>query len=1337
MKLKRINKVLLLFLSSLIVCFFVFVQTIQSKWFVSMLSSTVDGYFKEYVSKELRFSDVELQLFPPGIEIGHITSTVKNKDIHATLYAGKLGVYFNIIDFFSRKLSVKEIAIKDSIIEISKFDLKDFEQNESTDKKIKKLNEEEVIKLLRKKLNNLPIKLYSISLYNTNINYLSMYQIDIKKVIAKINDRNFALSVDINSQGDLEKYGDNLKGEIIINPNQIDVYNLSLKKKTDVISVSGEIKNVFDMELLNYNINLDGNFYFPHIHDYLEFKKIGEIEDGWLDLSEINVKGNLKKIQGTGKLLLRNLKSKFANAESLSLEFESNEDEFVIDKFKLNDVDGLLTLKNRSILYSYKKDLFVPNPVNLIAKNFDLNNALSILQDYLKPLSGKINGPIIFEFNKPNFKFITKKETFIEKLKLQFDDSKILEIDKAFLIDGEFKIENYMFSMKSNIVFDDNHIPIVGEVKKDGVYFSALDSVIDLSRLGPIVNLDIEGKSEIDIIVGGKFSDTKLFINGDITNAKFQKIKLGNVEIEKVLHISKKYIEFKKLEGVTNNEAYNLKGIVDFGKFNLDLKGKIPNITYLNLQDLFTEFLPDINFYEEYFTGPLSIDFNIKSKESDFLVEGSVEGSNLFFINESINKLKTSFYVDKSSFKLNGVNISKGTGSIKGDVDVNLKSGKKLLGFKYEKILLSEFNFYKMLPLRLNGTINGDVDLLYSDKIENLNFKVDLLDSKILTKSVPNSLIRANYKDTKLDLRVEAMDEVKFKSSINFDKNKKSFAFINIDIEDVSRFLIAYLGLDSNAELVRGKLIGDLNASFFYDRLENLDLSSSINEFFLKKDDIFIQSDSAQTIIVKDGVIKDWNIEIKGENAQIISRASGNFSNTYKVETLTNYSASLIEVLSNKIVEAKGKISNRFMLNNRGHNFVTSSQDLYLDIDGLPTYITDAKYKFIFRDYKFIVESFTAKLKEGEVRLKGEFIPKFPYPEINFNFELDKAKFYLFKNSNIILSSSGTIFGSQIPYKVNASVVQEGGEIFDELKDMTDEDISTSLIRNKFLPKLNRAAGTGWFDINASLISNSPIWVKNSNVDIKLIGNLEVKGLVDDLKVSGEYKILPAVSKLSMKNNDFKVRKGSITFDGTADYKDPKLNILSDTTIDKYTVRLRAFGQVSSLALDLSSDPFLNTPDILSLIALGYTDKVSQQLNDGQQQSLSSIGIGAILFDQLKFNDSLKKNFGLQVNLGTAIQENTNSSLIDGRGGGAGDNGRFRSATKIEVKKKLNDIMDIAISSTVGGDIGQQQKMNLNLNLKKDLTLEMIYENRTNLEDDRATDADSFGLDVRYKQDFK
>ena len=69
MKLKRINKVLLLFFASLVVCFFLFVQTIQSNWFVSILSNSVDGYFKKYVSKELTFSTVELQLFPPGVEI--------------------------------------------------------------------------------------------------------------------------------------------------------------------------------------------------------------------------------------------------------------------------------------------------------------------------------------------------------------------------------------------------------------------------------------------------------------------------------------------------------------------------------------------------------------------------------------------------------------------------------------------------------------------------------------------------------------------------------------------------------------------------------------------------------------------------------------------------------------------------------------------------------------------------------------------------------------------------------------------------------------------------------------------------------------------------------------------------------------------------------------------------------------------------------------------------------------------------------------------------------------------------------------------------------------------
>jgi translocation and assembly module TamB len=144
-------------------------------------------------------------------------------------------------------------------------------------------------------------------------------------------------------------------------------------------------------------------------------------------------------------------------------------------------------------------------------------------------------------------------------------------------------------------------------------------------------------------------------------------------------------------------------------------------------------------------------------------------------------------------------------------------------------------------------------------------------------------------------------------------------------------------------------------------------------------------------------------------------------------------------------------------------------------------------------------------------------------------------------------------------------------------------------------------------------------------------------------------------------------------------------------------------------------------------------------MTQGDQQSLTNMGVGSFVFDRFKINDILKKQFGLQVNLGTVMEQSQNS-MISGRGGDSGgpnDIARTRSATKIEVKKRLDEALSLSVSSTMGGSIGQRQSMNLNYSINKTLQLEGVYELKTNAEGEEDIIDTSVGGDVKLRWTFK
>ena len=80
---------------------------------------------------------------------------------------------------------------------------------------------------------------------------------------------------------------------------------------------------------------------------------------------------------------------------------------------------------------------------------------------------------------------------------------------------------------------------------------------------------------------------------------------------------------------------------------------------------------------------------------------------------------------------------------------------------------------------------------------------------------------------------------------------------------------------------------------------------------------------------------------------------------------------------------------------------------------------------------------------------------------------------------------------------------------------------------------------------------------------------------------------------------------------------------------------------------------------------------------------------------------------------------------------------RIRTASKIKVQKRLNDELDLSVSSTVGGSIQQRQEMNLNYKLNKNMSVQGVYELNSYEDEQEAQNPDSVGVDFKVRFNFK
>ena len=380
-------------------------------------------------------------------------------------------------------------------------------------------------------------------------------------------------------------------------------------------------------------------------------------------------------------------------------------------------------------------------------------------------------------------------------------------------------------------------------------------------------------------------------------------------------------------------------------------------------------------------------------------------------------------------------------------------------------------------------------------------------------------------------------------------------------------------------------------------------------------------------------------------------------------------------------------------------------------------------------------------MDNGYALFKGDVFFDDQEPDVNIKYVLDRAEIPILGKSIVNLTGEGIILGSERPYDVGGEISINKALIVNELSDFTAKGGGMGDVR--YLPKNQESALGKLLRLNVNVKADNNIRITNSLMDVSLRGEARIFG--SPTRPRGEGRLYSPVnsSRVFFKNNEYTITSADIAFTPKKDITNPDFDIEALTFITNYRVIAKAYGDLERFNFDLTSDPPLSRNSILSLIAFGYTDELQNSIAQKDQQSLTQIGVGSFVFDRFKISDILNKQFGLQVNLGTVFEQSGTDSLLSGRsqegqnpGGNAGL-GRTKSATKIELKKRLDEALSLSVSSTMGGSIGQRQSMNLTYSVNKKAQLEGVYELRTNAEGEEDIIDNSIGGDVKFRWTFK
>ena len=707
-------------------------------------------------------------------------------------------------------------------------------------------------------------------------------------------------------------------------------------------------------------------------------------------------------------------------------------------------------------------------------------------------------------------------------------------------------------------------------------------------------------------------------------------------------------------------------------------------------------------------------------------------GKQLYLWGEIFQDLRASFLYKNERFEIDQFSVEKGSSEIKGNYWFDIKKDKHKYNFSIVKLKLHEIEGFSSYNPEMSSDISlrGEGSFGHQEDKGGVDFYIE--NTSIGGKDIPNSHGKILIKDGVFDMIFYFLnDDIVLKSKYFLgSKKRKSTVSINIDTMKIKEISSIFFPHNINKSDIFGRITAELRANFSFDRLNDLDLLIDIKEFSYRSRGVELDRvEGKHTLSIESGKVKDQNLLFTGLGSNIELSLSQLRGEGVDLDVRGEISASIIEMISRDIVAATGSLFFRMGVSvfSEIKNYVEASlegRDINLIHSRIPSRFEDLNFVTMLKSNKVSIEKFSGKLGGGSVEMEGSALLKFPFPVLDIKYNLNNSEMRFFNKTNIWISSSGRVFGEDLPYVIENNIILINGRSFDGFEKFKWK--KKKEYKNPYLPFSENERDFSLFRINSNLVTSRPIRIKNEISDISIHGKFRFFGKLSSPKIDGEVRFVPKKSKFYFRNSNFAIERGRIVFDQEG-VGNPLINLVGISSIQEYQVKLEVFGRQDSIEIELTSRPELEEGEILSLLATGVVS--SQDSGDSIEQRNSATLLGLLIFDQFRINRELNSALGVNLSLDSKIIEEEKSYFSNELEGGS------RQSTKLSVNKKITDKIFLKASSTLGGDISQERSFNINYDINKNLILEGVYELK-DIDNEQGDLSDSIGADIKFRIEF-
>lgn len=1314
---------------------------VHTNSFGNLLTRVISDLSRRRADVDIKIKNIGISVFPPGIELNRVR-VKKTVGPDEKLFAelGKLGFYISLIELEERKLTFGEIRISDSVIDYD-FPKKDEETTEIDKKLINKifdLSEEA------------PVRIDTLLVENSRIHANhDLLEARRLKIFKKGKDfiARFHLS-NIKPAADKDYTIDEVWGDLEISRNDIDIYRLKVLHDVQTLLLKGRVTDYPKLKNATAAVNGEAHFHLRNMERQIALPEEIKFTHGFANAT-FNVGYKNQSLDGSAQLSVDSLDSSILVAERIMAEFKLSPESISVVSAEIKNNNEKATLLTPAVLYNFENKKFLTGQVRAKLENLHLPTVLRF-QPSLTKIKGEMTGDLSLNHESGDFQIRPDNGFVIKNLGLVVGEKKpfpVIMASHASVKDAQVSILGGEVHITADVTLPRSRFNVDGYVNKERARFSILDAPVNLEDLGNIARLDIKGAGTLGVEVTGTLKETNINLSGKIRGFEVLGYRLGETDTELTVALGDDSVLINKFESKFGSTPITGTGAVNWDNGDIALGINSPSTNYHDLSQILhplfvkMDFLPqDMNF-----TGKVDAAIYGKINLDQLKIKAGVKFNDLIAYGETVNSGSLEIKLSDQHLRFMNIDATKGRGDLIGSFDYFLNQSRLKTSFRWENIALSSFNISKFLHLNIDALVSGSLTGEGPVKDYTLALKSKLFDTKSPNYKFDDSDFEMTIHPDYVKGRVSFLGDTLLSNyDVALKKTGNSRVDLRLSLPDIKPVLVALLGEHLENENIRGKLNFDLS-SHFTGWFNNMNLSAQMKELtFLHPEFKFEYASTAPDFLIRNNHIEKWNMDLKQPDVMFTAKGSGEFGKAIDLSQEIKVNSKIAEILIGPVHSAEGMLTARARLTSVKDEYnveLSSSTDkLNMSVEGVPFPLNDVAYDIELKHKRLIIRDLRSTLDNGSVSFKGEVFFEQGEPDVNLKYVLDRAEIPIFDKSSINLSGEGIILGNQRPYDVGGEIIVNRALIVNELSDFSSKSGALGDVR--YLPRNQESAFGKLLRLNVNVKADNNIRVTNSMMDVSLRGETHIYGSPTRPRGEGRLSSPPNSSRVYFKNNEYRLTSVDISFSPKKDLTNPDFDIEAMTFITNYKVIAKAYGDLERFNFDLSSDPPLTRNSILSLIAFGYTDDLQNAIAAKDRQSLTQIGVGSFVFDRFKISDILNKQFGLQVNLGTVFEQSGTDSLVSGRSQGQNLDGnttlgRTKSATKLELKKRLNEATSISVSSTMGGSIGQRQSMNLTYGVNKNVQLQGVFEKRTNAEGEQDVLDTSAGGDVKFRWTFK